>query len=932
MKTNLIWNIIALSLLSTITLHAQPKWMRLAEKTSNFYEIKAAFLKENEAALKTYYQNLRQKDEEPRNETFQAEHEAEEYQEIVHFMRAAEWIEPRVAETNGNMDALIEADFRARLALKKGVKQRAAANWSVVGPISTNTMVGNGRVNSIIVDPQSATTFYACTPAGQLWKSTDSGSTWNVISEDIPAAGVTNVAIDPTNSNIIYALTGDADRAIYHPSSRGLYKSTDGGATWTTTGLSYAISNGVVLTTVLVNPNNPSIVLVSGTNGIYRSTNGGTSFTQVNASSIRDLTFNPQNSNTVFAGAKSGAVFLRSYNAGATWVTITTGLPTSTTATRFAIDVSPADTNYVYLMATASNGNDMEGFYRSTDGGTSFTKMSSTPNIPNGQGWYNLCVEADPTTANTVYAGGLNVHKSTDGGATWTSIGIGHVDVHDLQFSGSQLLGASDGGVYRYNGTGTSWTNISNNLSIAQPYAIGLFPSNANRIISGHQDNGTNLTTNGTSWAAVSGGDGMIAFLDRSNSNYAYCTFQNGVLRRSTNGGSSFSTLKTITGGYWVTPYMQDPVNSNTIYAGGNNVEKSTDNGTTWTVISPANGQVRWIDVARTNNQIIYYITTSNVYKTTDGGTNWTDVTGTIPASSLLHVHIDVNNSNNIYVSRASTGTSQVYFSNNGGSTWTNISTGLPAVSANTVVTQLGVIGAAYCGTDLGVYYRDPSVSSSWQSYNTGLPAVPVRDLEIHYATGKIFAGTFGRSIWSSPLDQIIPVELTQFQGEPIPDGINLTWQTANEIDFSHFDIERSFDGKTWSNLKGKEAQGKASNYRVLDEKPQYGINYYRLKMVDKNNSSTYSKIVAVDWLKANTKVWAIYPNPVKDKIYLSGIEDIASSTEVQILDINGKLLLKSTVQQVRTGLPTVDLPNGSYFMDIKSLQTSERKSFIVNR
>ncbi len=928
MKIKFVFFTIGLTILSVSITDAQQKWMQMIDKTSNFYEIKAAFLKENEAQLKTYYKNLRHGDVEPTDEAFQAEHEREEYQNIIHFMRMAEWVEPRVSETYGDMDALIESDYRARLAQQKELNARASANWSLIGPVNTNNMFGNGRVNSIKVDPNNASTLYACTPAGQLWKSSDNGSSWAVISNGIPAAGVTNVAVDPTNSNILYALTGDADQAIYHPSSRGLYKSINGGTTWTTTGINYT-TNGVLLTSILIDPTNTQNILVSGTNGIWRSTNGGTLFTQVNTSSIRELVFNPSNKSTVFAGSKSGARLLRSYDKGITWTQITSGLPTSAAANRFSIDVSPADSNYVYLMATDLTDN-MQGFYKSVDGGSTFVQMSTSPNIPSGQGWYNLAVTADLTDTIKVYAGGGNVYRSINGGTTWSNLGIPHVDVHDLQFNGTNLLASSDGGVYRYNGS--SWNNISANLAIAQPYGIGLSPTNANMIISGHQDNGTNLTTNVSTWSAVSGGDGMISFIDRTNNNRLFCTYQNGVLRRSTNGGSSFSDIYTVPGGYWVTPFIQDPVDANTLYAGGDQLNKSIDGGTTWTTISPANGQVRWIDVCRTNNQIIYYVTASKIYKTIDGGTNWTDVSGTVPTTTHLNVHIDVNNPDAVYVTIASSSTNQVFYTSNGGTTWTNISSGLPAVSANTITTQIGLSGVAYCGTDLGVYYRNPSVSSTWQSFNTGLPSIPVRDLEIHYASGKIRAATFGRSIWESPLDQVVPVELISFQGEPVTEGVQLTWQTANEIRFNRFEIERSSDSKSWLEIKTQAAKGTASKYETLDEKPHYGINYYRLKMVDNDGSFTYSKTVAIDWTKPSSKQWSVYPNPVKDKLYISGNEDVAGKQAIQVLDISGKTILNTTINQLRNGLSINGLPNGSYILDIKDKQANDRKSFIIER
>jgi photosystem II stability/assembly factor-like uncharacterized protein len=927
--------IVCLFFLGINAASAQQKWMELRDKGANFYDIKAAFYEENKSLLKSYYKNLRNEDpplvRNETNEGYQAEHEKEEYQNLIHYFRWAEVFEPRVSETKGDISALIEADYRARLTQQREQSGlRSAASWSLVGPVNTDNMAGNGRINSIKVDPNNANTFFACSPAGQLWKSTNAGGSWTVISDAIPAAGATDVAIDPTNSNILYALTGDADQAIYHPSSRGCYKSTNGGATWSPTGLIYT-SAGVLLTSVIIHPTSPNIVIVSGTNGIWRSTNSGANFTQVSTSSIREVVFNPLKPATVYAGSKSGAVLLRSYDAGVTWTQLGGGLPASSAAVRFSIDISKADTNYVYVMATNSGAN-MQGFYRSTDAGATFSLMSTTPNIPNGQGWYNLAVAADPAAANTVYAAGLTIYKSIDGGATWASAGGIHSDVHDLQFLGADILAASDGGVYRR--SGTSWTNISSNLAIAQPYSIGLSPTNTNTVVSGHQDNGTNITTNGTTWRAFSGGDGMVCFVDRTNANNLYMTYQNGVLRRSTNGGTNTTTLWNVPNGYWVTPYIQDPTTPTTLYAGGFNIYKSINSGTTWDSISNFGTglQFRWIDVARTNSNIVYATTATAIYKTTDGGLNWTNVSGTVPTTTHLSIHIDVNNSNIVYVTLASTGTSQVFYTNNGGTTWTNISAGLPAVAANCIATQINLAGVAYCGTDLGVYYRDPSVSSTWQPYNAGLPSVPVRDLEIHYPTGQIYAGTFGRSIWVSPLDKVIPVELIEFKGTPNTEGSLLTWQTAQEIRFNHFEVERSSDSKTWQKFTETAAKGSASTYEILDTKPFYGINYYRLKMVDNDATFSYSKIVAIDWNKVSSTKWALFPNPVKDKLFLSGNEDISGEQAVQIMDIAGKIIVQTTIQKLRNGLSINNLANGTYFLELPNAKEAERKSFVVNR
>ncbi|MBC7407036.1 MAG: hypothetical protein H7339_01480 [Arcicella sp.] len=740
----------------------QQNWLKVGEKSTNFYEIKNTFMQDNATKLANF---IGTKADTLLNEIGE---ESEENRDLIKFQRWAEWYEPRIFESKGDLSIITQKEYEARSKSAKGKRINTtafSASWTLLGPVNqTNNMSGNGRVNNIRIDPTNTNILYACTPASQLFKSINGGTSWTSISNGILATGVTDVAIDPTAPNTLYAVTGDGDQAIYHPYSSGVFKSTDGGTTWSATGLSYVQRNGIGLTSIIINPTTPSIIIVGGTNGIFRSIDGGTSFTKTSSQATRDLVFNPNNPTIVFAGSKYGGSFLRSADGGVTWAQITAGLPSSG-AIRYAIDVSPANPNYVYAMAT-NNSYNLLGFYRSTDGGLTFTSMSTTPNIPGGQGWYNLAVAADPLTANTVYAAGIDIYKSIDGGINWINLtnvysnpaANTHSDVHDLTFAGtSTLYITNDGGVYKTTNAGNSWTNVSSNLSIAQPYAVGLSATNSNLIISGHQDNGTNLTSDLVNWKQIFGADGMIAFIDRTDDNIIYGSMQNGGLFKSTNGGTNFSIFTNgFFGGYWVTPYIQDPVTANIVYAGGDKVYKSTA-GAAWTAISPYFSSVRWIDIARNNNQIIYassYSSQSNqyiLYKTVNGGTTWTNLPN-LPLGGILHVHIDVNDSNTIYVSMASYNGNSVYRSTDAGATWALWSTGLPNLPVSTVVTQLGSPGEVYCGTDLGVYYRNNG-ATSWTAFTTGLPPIPVRDLEIFYPTGKLRAATFGRGIWESPLN-----------------------------------------------------------------------------------------------------------------------------------------------------------------------------------
>ena len=766
-------------------------WLKVGEKSTNFYEIKGAFMRENAAKLATFQLNINSTD------TLQNDNdeENEENRDLIKYQRWANWIEPRVQEFKGDMTVLAQKEFEARSQyFNENLNGLAGGNaaWTLVGPLAqASTTYGNGRVNNIRIDPSNPNILYACTPASQLFKSINGGTSWTSISTGILAAGVTDLGIDPITPTTIYAVTGDGDQAIFHPFSAGVYKSINGGTTWTATGLNFNQNAINSLTSILIHPTTTNIIIVSGTRGIYRSINGGTNFTQTSTQATRDLVFKPNDPNIVFAGSKYDGVFLRSADGGVTWTQITSGLPT-TGANRYAVDVSPADPNYVYLMATNSN-NSFLGFYRSTDAGLTFTTMSTTPDIVGGQGWFNLAVVADPVTASTVYAAGTDVHKSLDGGVTWTNMTRvysdpapnSHPDHHDLTFSGtSTLYATNDGGIYKTTNAGTSWSNISSNLSIGQMYGVGLSGTNEKTIISGLQDNGTNLTTDGLNWKRVYGGDGMISFIDRTNDNIMYACYQNGGLAKSTNGGANFNSFTTgFSGGGWVTPFIQDPITADIVYAGGSRVFKSTA-GAAWVAISPDDVDFKgiiWMDIARTNNQIIYALTNALLYKTVDGGLNWTKIT-TLPSGQMAHVHLDVNDPNIVYVSRFAYFGRAVSRSTDAGLTWSDWSTGLPNVPTNTMITIVGKPGEVYCGTDLGVYYRN-SASTSWAAFTKDFPAVPIRDLEIFYPTRKLRAATFGRGIWESPLNDApcsVYVANTIYVN-PLATGTNtgITWANA---------------------------------------------------------------------------------------------------------------------------------------------------------
>lgn len=687
-----------------------------------------------------------------------------------------EWFwEQRVAPTGefpNPMQLLME-----RPVLKDGDKKvdrvlgTAITNpWSSVGPSqSTGGYSGIGRINCITVNPTNSNVIWAGTASGGLWKSTNAGSTWSTVTDLLPTLGVGDVAIDPSNTNTMYLATGDGDHFTAY--SVGVLKSTDGGTTWNTTGLNYNTTQTVRMSRILINPTTPNTLIVAASNGIYRSTNGGTNWTQAIAGDFKDIEFKPGDPSILYAGKSNGAIY-RSTNSGANWTLITNGLPTAN-AGRVALAVSIQDPTVVYALFAHSSTSGYLGLYVSTDSGLTWTLSSNTPNIldgsaagtdTGGQGWYDLALAVSPTDAGEVYVGGMCVWRSQDFGASWTKLthwynmngfATVHADQHCLYYpEGSRLYLGNDGGIYSSVNSGTTWSWIGNGIRNTQFYRLGGSATNGNKIIGGAQDNGSKLY-NGTTWTDVYGGDGMEGVIDPTNENILYATSQNGSLGKSVNGGTNFTTISPIaTGGAWITPYMLNPQNPQTIYAGYVNVWKSLNRGSTWSQISSFSGSssLNILKVAPSDSNTIYVSTGSgNIKRTTNGGGAWTTVNLPI-SNTLTSIAIHPTNPQKIWAtfSGYSAG-NKVYVSTNGGTNWTNISGTLPNIPANCIVYQNNSPERLYIGTDVGVYYIDQTLTD-WSDYNQSLPNVIIDELEIQYTVGKIRAATYGRGMWEASI------------------------------------------------------------------------------------------------------------------------------------------------------------------------------------
>lgn len=728
-----------------------------------------------------------------------------------------EWfMEPRTFPTGERFSpsASVEAYLEHKDA--ESIVGGGGGVWSYFGNTSVPSGGGAGRVNMVRVDPNNSSTYFACAPGGGLWKSTNEGGSWTLLNTDLLSSiGVTDVAIDHTNSDILYIGTGDGDAGDTY--ALGVLKSIDGGNTWNPTGLSWTVQSFVRIGRLAMHPVDSQTLLAATNNGMYRTTDGGVNWTSVlnTGSDFKEVLYKPGDPTIVYCTSRSDN-FFRSTDGGATWTQITSGLPTSG-ATRMSIAVTPANAAYVYALVGASD-NGFLGLYRSTDSGLNFTEMSNSSEInlmgwstdgsgTGGQAWYDLCIAADPLNADVIYTGGVNIYRSADGGDTWSLSGhwygggdadYVHADNHGMMFipGTSTLLVGNDGGVFRTTDGGNNYTDLSSNLEIAQQYRLGISTSNQDQVLTGWQDNGTNFK-NGASWNRPIGGDGFECIIDHTNNNIAYGALYYGQIFKTTSGaGGGFSTILGSNGtgedegGAWLTPYIMDPNDHETLYVGKSGVHISTDGGNNWTVgpVLDGGSSLDALAVSTSNSNYIWASEGGDLWRSTDGGVNYTQLSG-LSGGYITYIAVDPVDENRIWITYSGFGGgAKCYASTDAGDSWSNYSTGLPDIPANTIVYQAGTADGLYIGTDAGVYYRDSSFGS-WQPYNSGLPNVVVSELEIHYPSNTLVASTYGRGLWHAPLFSLPQVDgaVTQIN---VPEGTLCDPNFTPEITIGNFGLD----------------------------------------------------------------------------------------------------------------------------------------------
>ncbi len=543
---------------------------------------------------------------------------------------------------------------------------------------------GMGRINCMAFHPNDPNTYWIGVAQGGIWKTTDNGSSWTSISDQLPILRISDIAVDPNNTDIIYASVCDFEYIdfgmLQYGRKRntffgmGVYKTTDGGQTWNPTGLSFQIQDeqASLIRKVLINSIDGSKLVAIGESGLYTSADSGIAWTHVLDTLTWDLAQDPSSPNTIYAAtgyltySKIGyASIMKSTDFGQTWTMLNTGIPPIGAVQRIKLAIAPTDPNYIYAICVDINEG-LYGIYKSTDAGNSWNLQYNALNIldwdegsgTSGQGTYDLSFMVSPNDKNTVYAGGVNLWGSTDGAVTFNPISYWygfygasiHADQHFLtcQPITDTYFECTDGGIYHsanlitqswndaYNGNPwpTSWTNISSGMAITSFYRISSSKTTDGRIMGGAQDNST-FYFDGSAWTNIIGGDGMDNWMDPNDQFTLIGSSQYGNFQKSIDGGNTSNYLNISNEeGEWTTPIIANYSNGY-LYTGYGDVYKSTNKGSNWKKISsfPVDvnsgylPEISAMAVAASNPNVLY-ITKRVRYEYNIKGTCYTTTNG----------------------------------------------------------------------------------------------------------------------------------------------------------------------------------------------------------------------------------------------------------------------------------------------------------------
>ncbi len=805
---------------------------------------------------------------------------------------------------------------------------------------------GVGRINCIAFHPTNQNVMWCGAPSGGLWKTTNGGDLWITTTDQWSCIGVSDIAINPQNPDIMYVATGDGD--AFNTYTSGILKTVDGGKTWVVTGFSYQASERVYVRRIVINPQNPDNLIAATNLGIFRTINAGVEWKKIKSGEFKDVEFLPMNPNTVIATTfGSSSQIYRSTNNGQKFVLAS--IPSlGAKIGRIKLATCLSDTSAIYALCSDNSYDGFLALLKSENRGLTWTKITLAKSLNllgwetdgsdfGGQGWYDLALAVSPTNKNEIYVGGINIWKSLDAGANWElcshwassgSEKYVHADQHTLVFNpiNNTLIAGHDGGISEYSASRKQWHLISEGINVLQFYRMGASALQKNFVVAGAQDIGTLMTKNNQSMQTVMGGDGMECAVDYKNDNTLYYELYYGNLKKSVDGGRSYNDIRPTKtdSGAWLTPFVLHPTDHNTLLIGYHDIYKTTDAGKNWTKISEnlsTNVFLSFIAVAPSNPDVIYTGTPHTYYKTENGGATWKQMYSTA-TTELTYIVVKENNADIAWFSHSGYSGQSVFMTTDGGKTFSDFSQGLPLMPVNCLLYQNNANDALYAGTDVGVFFRDNTMSA-WESYNLGLPNVIVNELEIQkLPTGekRLIAATFGRGLWVAPT---FPHANFYADLQDVCVGTEIEL-----INNSYADVETC----EWNFGEGAEPQ-QSTNFTQKISYKTTGEKTITLTIVKDGVSDICTKKSYIRVRDENE--FHISPNPAREMLTIQYFANSTGNITLSLSTTDGKLIFKKNYEKTSSvftqNISIATLQKAVYVVEIEYNGQKQAKKIVVH-